>query len=387
LQDIFARMQPAVRLFLIGAALPWDGLAQRAGDIPPALVREKLKGDCPASLDWSSLHGNVVVVGFPSEFVTPDDIKEWNKLPEKFQGEPVVFIQVAGGSEFLVDQALNKTPYQGCVLFDSQQANRRNFGLPDFSRTVVVDGQGWIAGYTRGDISEPTVRSVITHHRTADLVEAAPQPQSFTPIGLDGARSYDVHISPAAKGEWRALGSVGLDRYVSKNQALKCIIADLWETPLSRIAFPDNLDEASYDVTAHIPVSDSDLLLKLVRQAVEAHFGLIVQKETRSERVYVIAAAHSGSQLRPATDGENQMTGSSQRSMIGTAQTMQEIARRFEDMLQTPVIDRTRLPGRFDYSATSELAEPASFFDMARQLGLQLTEAEWPVEMLVVRKF
>jgi hypothetical protein len=172
LQDIFGRMQPAVRLFLIGAALPWAGLAQRAGDIPPALVREKLKGDCPANLDWSSLHGNVVVVGFPSEFVTPDDIKEWNKLPEKFQGEPVVFIQVAGGSEFLVDQALNKTPYQGCVLFDSQQANRRNFGLPDFSRTVVVDGQGWIAGYTRGDISEPTVRSVITHHGTADLVEA-----------------------------------------------------------------------------------------------------------------------------------------------------------------------------------------------------------------------
>jgi uncharacterized protein (TIGR03435 family) len=66
---------------------------------------------------------------------------------------------------------------------------------------------------------------------------------------------------------------------------------------------------------------------------------------------------------------------------------MQEIARRFEDMLQTPVIDQTRLPGRFDYSATSELTEPASFFDMAHQLGLQLTEAEWPVVMLVVRKF
>jgi uncharacterized protein (TIGR03435 family) len=140
-------------------------------------------------------------------------------------------------------------------------------------------------------------------------------------------------------------------------------------------------------VTAHIPVSDSDLLLKLVRQAVEAHFGLIVQNETRTERVYVIASAHGGSQLRPATDGENQMTGSSRRSMIGTAQTMQEIASRLEDMLQTPVIDQTRLPGRFDYSATSELAEPAWFFDMAHQLGLQLTEAEWPVEMLVVRKF
>jgi hypothetical protein len=63
------------------------------------------------------------------------------------------------------------------------------------------------------------------------------------------------------------------------------IILDLWDTPMGRISFPEEMDEGNYDVTAHVPVADHELLRRLVREAVERHFGLQIEKEVRSEHM------------------------------------------------------------------------------------------------------
>jgi uncharacterized protein (TIGR03435 family) len=65
---------------------------------------------------------------------------------------------------------------------------------------------------------------------------------------------------------------------------------------------------------------------------------------------------------------------------------MQEIARVFEGMLNTPVIDSTDLKGKYNYSASNELSGTESALDLAHQLGLELTEAMRPLQMLVVRQ-
>ena len=65
---------------------------------------------------------------------------------------------------------------------------------------------------------------------------------------------------------------------------------------------------------------------------------------------------------------------------------MQDIARAFEGLLKVPVVDGTGLERKFNYSASSKLSESGAAFDMAHQLGLELTEAERPIELLVVRK-
>ena len=54
--------------------------------------------------------------------------------------------------------------------------------------------------------------------------------------------------------------------------------------------------------------------------------------------------------------------------------------------LQTPVINETQLKGKYDYSVSSKLSEPEFAFDLAHQLGLELTKVSRPIEMLVVRK-
>ncbi len=381
-------VKPTVRALSIVGALACVASAQHSGDVPPALVWNKLTGNCPESLDWTSLRGKVVSVSLTAKDISPEDVDAWNEVAQNFQSGDLLFIQVVAGSEFLLDQALKQTAFHGCILFDAGFANHQNFKLPHFERSVVVDQLGFIAGYSRLGPDEEGIGSVLNHQSETALLEAPPQPETFNPAaGLDAMPSYELHISAAPRGERRSLGQGGPDQYISKNQPLKLIILDLWDTPLARIVFPEKLDEGNYDVSAHMPVADHELLRQTVREAVERHFGLRVQREERSERVYVLTHPDKpSSQLQPAMSTENWMCGSGQGSIIGTAQSMRDIARAFEGMLGVPVVDGTGLKGKYDYSASSKLSESEAAFDMAQQLGLELTQEERPIEMLVVRR-
>jgi len=90
-------MTLSIRAALAMAALTGVASAQHTGDIPPALVWNKLKGNCPASLDWASLRGRVVVVSLSPDSVFPEDIVEWDQVARNFLGEQVLFIQVVAG--------------------------------------------------------------------------------------------------------------------------------------------------------------------------------------------------------------------------------------------------------------------------------------------------
>jgi uncharacterized protein (TIGR03435 family) len=354
-------MKLCARALSLIAALTGAASAQYTGDTPPPLTWDKLKGNCPASLDWASLRGKAVVVSFSPDDVFPHDIDDWTQAARNYQGEHSSFIQVVGGREFLLDQALQRTPYSGCVLFDSDDRNLKNFRLPPLGGTVVVDQWGFIAA----------------------PAETRPQPQPYDPAaGL----TTGIHISPAQPGTLRSLGAGGPARYISKNQPLKLIILDLWDTPLARIVFPEKLAEGNYDVTADMPGLDGEPLLQLVREAVERQFGLLVQREERMEKVYLLTTLRNPStQLHPAINGEKWMSGAGQGSIIGTAQTMEGIARAFQGLLDVPVFDATGLKGTYNYSASSKLSQSEAAFDLAHQLRLELTEAQRPIEMLVVR--
>lgn len=377
-------MKLSIRVLWVIAVLTGAAYAQHTGDIPPALVWDKLKGNCPASLDWAKLRGKTVVVSLSPDDVFPNDIVAWKQAARAFEIEQVSFIQVVGGSEFLLDEALQQTAYRGCVLFDTNRRNLENFKLPTIERTVLVDQLGFIAGYARGgDDMQGAVRSVLNNQPETGLDETPPQPRPYDPaVGL----TPGIQIALARKGTLRSLGEGGPGQYISKNQPVKLIVLDLWNTPLSRIVFPERMAEGNYDVTADMPGIGRELLLQLIRGSVERRFGLLVEREERMARVYVLTALPTPStQLQPAIHGEKWMCGEGRGSIIGTAQTMQDIARAFEGLLDALVVDGSGLEGSYNYSASSKLSQSEAAFDLAHQLGMQLTEAERPIEMLVVR--
>jgi uncharacterized protein (TIGR03435 family) len=383
-------MKVVVRVLYLVGLLVGIAFAQHSGDHPPGLVWDKLKGDCPANLDWASMRGEVVVITFASDPIFPDDLAERNKLRRSFQDKPVVFIHVVTGSEFLLDQALKTAGNIGCIIFDGSQRNRESFQLShSLPRTVVVDELGLVAGYSRDNPNEDAIRAVLDHKTETGLSEVPLKPQPYDEApGTGPPPSFKVRISPAPGAGLGRLGLLGPDRYIAEKQPLKYIIGDLWNTPLARTLFPEGMDEGKYSIDAHVPVPDRDVLLSVVREAVATHFGLRIERETRIERVYLLTAGESlSSQLQLADKKDVPMTGNSvDGTILGTAQTMQEIAGRFEVWLHAPVIDETGMTGKFNYSVSSDRPDPEASLDIARQLGLKLEPADRPVEVLVVQK-
>ena len=304
-----------------------------------------------------------------------DEIVEWNKLPQEFAGERVLFLQVVGGSEFLIKEALKKNAYQGCVLFDSDAAPLE---------TMIVDASGIIAGYTSGEDGE-AVRAVL-NHQDASLLDEPERHTARQPPAGPGPTPYEVRIVPAQRRDMRLLDAGPADQYIAKNMPLTAIIMDVWRMPTARIVFPERMDDRNYDVSAYFPDAKEDLVLRYVRDTIQDQFGLSVEKQVRLERVFVLkASGASSSQLQPSGPNDRWMSGSSLESIGGTRQTMQEISRAFEELLRAPVIDETGMTAAYNYSASSKAQGQDAVMKMAHQLGLELTPDERPVEMLIVR--
>jgi hypothetical protein len=213
-------MKLSVRARWVIAALTGAASAHHTTDIPPVLVWDKLKGNCPASVDWASLRGKVVVVSLSPDDVFPNDIDDWKETARNFQGEQVAFIQVAGGSEFLLDQALQQTTFPGCVLFDSDRRNLKNFKLPLFGGTVVVDQWGFIAGYARdGDDMKGAVRSILNNQPDRGLDETPTRPPPYNPpAGLTPRRpmrSTSRLHARATCGRWGRAVQTAISRKTS----------------------------------------------------------------------------------------------------------------------------------------------------------------------------
>ncbi len=363
-------------------------MSQTRGETPRALVWEKIKGSCPASLEWASLNGKVVLISFRGDDVFPEDVADWAEVSQKFRDKPVAFIQIVGGSEFLLDQALKATEFPGCILFDSAHANAQNFKLPSFSGTVAVDKRGVITDYSRGDPDEGRILAVLGDEQPSDLSEAPPRLQPNDPAaGEDSLPFFEVQILPAPKNELRALGQGGQNSYISKNEPLKVIILDLWDMPLARISFSENFDERNYDVVARIPFDDRQLLRTLVREGIERQFGLRIERVTRMQKAYTLTSALTpASGIEPGGEDDVPMSGVGQGSLIGTAQSLQDIANALEGLLGAPVINETGLTGKYNYSVSSKMPQPEAVFDFADKLGLKLAPVERPIEILVIQK-
>jgi hypothetical protein len=150
-----------------------------------------------------------IVLSFGAEDVMPDEIGEWNAAEEGFQGEPVLFVRVVTGSEFLLDQALKRNVYSGCIVLDGANSNRSRFGLPPGFAGVVVDELGAIAGYSRGELDHDALRAVLNHTLHAGLLRSAPQVARTPGIRASGPGTKSVRIALARKDEARVLGAAG----------------------------------------------------------------------------------------------------------------------------------------------------------------------------------
>jgi hypothetical protein len=160
-------------------------------------------------------------------------------------------------------------------------------------------------------------------------------------------------------------------------------ISRRWAVPRTRILVAEQPNDQDYGCILGEPAERMD---KLTRAEFESRLHAIVEPQVLVRQVYVLTGAGVSSQLRRSKKGEPEMADARGGSIIGTSRSMSDIARSLEPMLDAAVVDETGLTGRFDYSALTKLRGEDAAIDWAHQLGLELTEAVQPIEMLVVRR-
>jgi uncharacterized protein (TIGR03435 family) len=146
--------------------------------------------------------------------------------------------------------------------------------------------------------------------------------------------------------------------------------------------------------------------LQLMLQALLAdRFHLKVHREKKQLSVYALTIAKNGPKLKRAEEGEaevgpifhpvTQQNGDLNIEMIVKNRSLQEVADTFTAILNHPVIDRTGLQGKFDFTMEYEanVDQPGPFTELTgaglstafqEQAGLKLEATKAAVDVLVI---
>jgi uncharacterized protein (TIGR03435 family) len=166
----------------------------------------------------------------------------------------------------------------------------------------------------------------------------------------------------------------------------------------AQVVGPDDLEQIHYDIEAKTDEPAKPEAMKRMMQALLAdRFKLKFHRERREMRRYAMVVLPTGAKnLKPSEpDGETYRRNSARGTVVRST-TMQEWADFLAGPLETPVVDKTGLAGRYDFSIdfTPYLPrdqvpmqqDPGYILNITLQgdLGLKLEPGRGPVEVMVI---
>jgi uncharacterized protein (TIGR03435 family) len=165
----------------------------------------------------------------------------------------------------------------------------------------------------------------------------------------------------------------------------------------SQIVGPGWMQQDHFDISAKADGPVGDEQMKRMLQALLAdRFRLVFHRDQKELKSLALTVAKSGAKLKQAADGGTPFRQNSANGMVAKSITMQEFADFISGPLQIPVVDKTGLPGRYDFTLdfTSYLPDdmetmrpdPTTVIMAALQgeLGLRLEPRKEQVEVMVV---
>lgn len=249
--------------------------------------------------------------------------------------------------------------------------------------------------------------------RRATPDNAWPIPSPPKPMAADAPTVFEVATvkpsNPDAPG--KAFTMRGR-QFATLNTTLSELISFAYRVHAAQITgAPEWVESARYDITAQ-PQADgtpNDRQIRaMLQHLLEERFKLTVTRGTKELPVYVLSIGKDGHKLTPNDRNPNGLPGmffkgpgmlpALNAGMADLASLMQSV------VLDRPVVDRTALTGRFDFTlnwtpddsqfrglggrapapSNDPNAPPGLFTAIQEQLGLRLESARAPVEVLVV---
>jgi uncharacterized protein (TIGR03435 family) len=226
------------------------------------------------------------------------------------------------------------------------------------------------------------------------------------------------------------------------NAALRNVLMTAYDMQTYQVTAPDWLSTARYDIVAKVPEgATKEQVAVMWQNLLKERFGMVVHRESKEFQVEELTVAKGGLKMKqtelpadaepftpdsvkpgkngtpdfsgtglivlvsPGPDGPGRPGGSAH--MVGKGLTMPEIAAKFSQGQGHPVVDKTGLTGRYDFTVEYTLdlsalppppglppqppregvaSDPGSDLPSAieKQLGLKLTSGKARLDVIVV---
>ena len=186
---------------------------------------------------------------------------------------------------------------------------------------------------------------------------------------------------------------------VFTNVTLKRLVERAYSVKPFQVTGPGWMDDVRFDISAKYPPdTKSDDRFLMLRALLEERFKLAVHTQSQDLPGYVLEVSKGGLKIKPAEAGDSDTSNNSKDGLhtltvkkVSMAQVADVMARFLGEM----VVDRTTLPGVYDFEVkwanddrkpeAGETEAPASLFTALQEtLGLRLRAAKVPVEVIVV---
>jgi uncharacterized protein (TIGR03435 family) len=275
-----------------------------------------------------------------------------------------------------------------------------------FEGTVGPDGNTATGTFTQGNNPLPMTLA----RANADTAWKIPEPPK--PMAADAKAVFEVATikpsNPAAQGK---LLTIKGRQVLTINTSLSDLISYAYGLHLRQVVGgPSWMESDKYDITG-LPegqgMPNQNQMRQMLRALLEDRFKLTTHRETRELPAYALVVAPGGPKMTKNDSNPNGLPGLLFRGLgvlPATNATMGDFAGVMQlAVLDRPVIDRTGLQGRFDFTltwtpdetqfasfgvriptSTDPNAPPVLFTAIQEQLGLKLDSVRAPVEVLVI---
>jgi uncharacterized protein (TIGR03435 family) len=188
-----------------------------------------------------------------------------------------------------------------------------------------------------------------------------------------------------------------------ENQTVKRLMMFAYGINKSQIVGePEWIDSERFDVDG-VPDVEGEPGVKqmqeMVRSLLTDRFGLKTHHEEREMNIYTVTVARGGPKIKKSQSDPNGLPDQNGNNRNGVRRmnfknnSIEEFALGMQFFLDRPVVDKTGLPGKWDFDltwtyddtrVTDPNAPPGLFTAVQEQLGLRMDAVKAPVDVLVV---
>jgi uncharacterized protein (TIGR03435 family) len=367
---------------------------------PPLHLEKLLQAPTDAVASWEALKGKVVVLEFWATWCGPciEAVPHLNELADEFKDKGVQFIAITDEKESVVQPFLKRKAMRAWIGLDTDRSMFKDYDISGIPHTVVVGTNGIIAAITHPTALSTTVINNVLAGKSSGLpapsheekrVSAEPSETRVEPplfqVLLRPSSGEDAGSSSSGPSGTGPAGR--MYRAETKEVSLLSLAHWAYQTTESRLVTNSALPDGNFDVLINVPYAASEKIPQLLSDSLATTFGLRGRKETREVDVYELTVKELKLEPTVSTGGSSSSSRPGQMSAVNTSTS--GLARSLESRLKKPVLDKTGLTNRYDlqlkWKQEGRDVAPEVLIEAVRnQLGLELTPAKRPVELVVL---